>query len=337
MESVRQVLMVGYPSAELLDIACVVSSLQMANYLSGRHIYEVRLSSPGGAPIRTATGISVEAHLALEHAQGPLDTLVVSGGLGYVDAIEDRVLVAHVRRLARETRRVASVCTGSGILAATGLLDGRIAATHWQHADFLAGRFPRVRFDPVPVFIAQDNVCTSAGVTAALDLMLAFIEDDVGPEVARDVARQLVTYLQRPGNQAQMSMFTASPPARDSVVRDAIGRVHADLAGDLSAAVLAEAVGVSQRHLARIFRRDLAMTPAQFVRRARVEAATHLLTGGNLTVETIAARCGFGTAEAFRQAFHRAYGVSPSQYRATQSHSGSGRQYAGLPSADRPV
>ncbi|SCG75906.1 GlxA family transcriptional regulator [Micromonospora coxensis] len=330
MGTTRRVLVVGYPAAELLDIACVTASLQMANYLRGQAIYGLRLASPGGAAVRTATGLVVNAEIALERARGPLDTLVVSGGIGYVDAMQDERLVAHVRRLGREARRVASVCTGAGVLAAAGLLDGRRAATHWHHAAYLQARFPQVAFDSDPIFISEGDVCTSAGVTAALDLMLAFIEADEGPALARDVSRHLVTYLQRPGNQAQMSIFTAPPAIRHSLVRESVSYISSHLGEDLSAEALARLAGVSQRHLARLFLKEIGLTPARFVRRARVEAAGHLLTRTDLTVEAIAGRCGFGTAEALRQAFLDTYGVSPSHYRATGSTSG-GRTGATAP------
>jgi transcriptional regulator GlxA family with amidase domain len=315
----HRVLVVGYPAAELLDIACVVTALQMANVHHGSELYRVRLASPGAAPIHTGTGLTLSAEVALERARGPLDTLVVSGGIGYVDAMEDERLVAHVRRLARVSRRVASVCTGAGILAAAGLLDGRRAATHWDHADFLRERFPQVRFDRDPIYVAEDDVCTSAGVTAALDLTLAFIEADGGPDLARWVSRQLVTYLQRPGNQAQMSMFTAAPAARHSLVQDAVDHIASHLDGDLSTPALATRAAVSERHLGRLFVSELGVTPGRYVRRARTEAAAHLLAGTDLTVRGVAARCGFATVESLRQAFAGTYGVSPSHYRATQS------------------
>lgn len=317
----RRVLIVAYPAAELLDIACVVSAFQMANWLHGSAVYETLLGSPGGAPVHTGTGLVLNAEVSLERVRGPFDTLVVSGGIGYVDAMEDDRLVAHVRRLARETRRVASVCTGVGVLAATGLLDDLRAATHWDHASFLQSRFPKVRFDSGPIFIAEGDVCTSAGVTAALDLVLAFIEADVGAPLARDVSRQLVTYLQRPGNQAQMSMFNTPRTAEHSVVQDTVSYASAHLPQDLSTATLAARAGVSERHLDRLFVQELGVTPGRFVRRIRTEAAAHLLTGTDLQVASIATQCGFRSAETLRLAFTTAYGVSPSHFRATQSQS----------------
>jgi transcriptional regulator GlxA family with amidase domain len=319
MTDPRRVLVVGYHAAELLDISCVTTALTVANYLRGEELYRVVLATPGGRPIHTGSGLVLQAQDKLERITGPLDTLVVSGGIGYVEAMDDRRLVAHVRRLAMESRRVAAVCTGAGVLAAAGLLDGRRAATHWDHTAPLSVRFPQVTFDGDPIFVTDGPFCTSAGVTSALDLTLSFIEDDVGADLARGVARQLVTYLQRPGNQAQMSMYTAAPAARNSLVQDTIDHVAGHLADDLSSAVLAERAGVSERHLTRLFLREVEDTPGRFVRRARTEAAAQLLTTTDLTMEAVASRCGFGTPETLRQAFQSRYGVSPSHYRATQS------------------
>lgn len=314
----RRVLVVAYPAAEIIDIACVVSSLNFANLVQRKTIYEVSLASLGGRPVDTATGLTIAAQERLEQVTGPLDTMIVVGGTGYVDAMDNRQLVAHVRRLSAVSRRVASVCTGAGVLAAAGLLDGRRAATHWFYAASLSARYPQVDFDSAPISVTDGAVSTSAGVTAALDLVLSFIDSDVSPQLARDVSRQLVTYLHRPGNQAQMSMFTA-PAARDCVVSDAVDYIGRNPAADLSTAALAERAGLSVRHFSRLFMADAGLTPGRFVRVARAEAAALLLTGTNLTMPAIAARCGFRSHEALRQTFQDLYGVSPSQYRATQS------------------
>src|SRR5512139_4085717 len=192
----RRVVVVGYDAAELMDIACVTTSLIMANVKGAAPPYDVCLATPAGAPITCGTGLTLQAQGSLERIIGPLDTLVVVGGIGHQGAAGNGVLVAHVRRLARETRRVASVCTGAAVLAATGLLDGRRVTTHWQWAGDLAARHPQVEVDPDPIFIRDGNISTAAGVTSALDLTLAFIEEDHGADIARRVARDLVTYLQ---------------------------------------------------------------------------------------------------------------------------------------------
>ncbi|MGW0466610.1 GlxA family transcriptional regulator [Streptomyces sp. NPDC003027] len=315
----RLMVVVGYESAELLDIACVTTSLAMANGIGDPAVpYRVSVVGPGGGPIVCGTGLSLQSQHSLERFVGPLDTLIVSGGVGFERAAEDLRLVGHVRRLAGESRRVASVCTGAGVLAAAGLLDGRRATTHWRFADRLAARYPEVGVDPAPIYIRDGNVYTAAGVTSALDLTLAFIEEDHGPELARQVARDLVTYLQRPGTQAQMSLFTSAPPPRDALVRELVDHIAAHPDHDLSTPALAERAGVTPRHLTRLFTEHLGQPPGRFVRQARTEAAARLLESTTLPMASVAARCGFGTAESLRQAFTGRYGTSPARYRETQ-------------------
>ncbi|GLU49105.1 GlxA family transcriptional regulator [Nocardiopsis ansamitocini] len=315
---VRRVVVVGYEQAELLDIACVTSTLQTANLMGTRVPYEVVLATPGGHPITSSSGLVLQGQAVLERTVGPLDTVLVSGGFGSERAAADTHVVAHVRRLARESHRVASVCTGAAILAAAGLLDGKRATTHWFAAQRLAARYPRVEVDPTPIYVRDGKVSTSAGVTTALDLTLAFVEDDHGADVARSVARALVTYLQRPGNQAQMSVYVAGPPPEHVLVRQVADYVTATLAGDLRTSVLAERAGVSERHLTRLCVEHLGRTPGRFVREARVEAAARLLVSSRLPLAGVAKRCGFGSVETLRQAFTARFGVAPSRYRSTQ-------------------
>lgn len=319
MDDRRRVVVVGFFGAELLDIACVTSTLGAANVHGASPAYDVVLASLGGNPIECMTGLIVQSHAALEHLTGPLDTLIVSGGFGHAVAAENKQLVAHVRRLARESRRVASVCTGSTILAEAGLLDGRRAVTHWRWARQFAEQYPKVCVDPRPIFIRDGNISTSAGVTSALDLTLALVEEDHGSTIAREVSRSLVTYLQRPGNQAQMSTFTAAPATENRLVKRIVDHVCENLDADLSAVTLAAQSGVSERHLNRLFLAELGQTTARFIRDARTEAAANLLSSTDLPLARVAARCGFGTAETLRQAFVDKYGVSPSQFRKTQS------------------
>ena len=313
----RSVLVVGYDGAELLEIASVTSAFVAACVETGDTPYDVRLLTPGGRPITCATGLRLEAQGVLELHREPSDTLVVSGGFGAMGAADDAHLVGHVRRLAGSTRRVASVCTGAGILAAAGLLDGRRATTHWSFADELARRHPDVRVDPHPLFVRDGDVSTSAGITAALDLTLAFIAEDLGGAVARDVARVLVTYLQRPANQAQISVHLAAPAPSDPVLRGVLDHIGSGLDGDLTTAALAAHAGVSTRHLRRLFRAHLDQSPAHHVRRTRAEAAAHLLTSTTLPLAGVARRCGFGSTENMRAAFLDFYGVPPSRFSTT--------------------
>jgi transcriptional regulator GlxA family with amidase domain len=310
---------VGYDGAELLDIACVTSTLDMAGRIARQPLYRVDVVTPAGRPIRCDSGLSLNAAGALQDTTGRLDTLVVSGGHGHDDAAANPVLVAHVRRLAAVARRVASVCTGTSVLAAAGLLDGRRATTHWGFARAMARRYPAVGIDPDPIYIRDGNVATSAGVTSALDLTLSFIEEDHGPRLARAVAQLTVTYLQRPGNQAQMSMFVAARPPEHDLVRRITDHIGSHLDGDLTTATLAARAGVSERHLTRLFLEHLGQTPGRYVRQARTEAAAHLLATTSRPIASVAKRCGFGSAETLRQAFVDRYGIPPSRYRAVHA------------------
>jgi transcriptional regulator GlxA family with amidase domain len=318
----HRVVVVGYDDAELLDIACVTTTLDAVRHIDPRLRYDIALATPGGGPITCTSGLVLGGQTALERVRGPIGTLIVSGGLGHTGAGDDERIVGHVRRLARESDRVASLCTGASVLAAAGLLDGRRATTHWRFADELAATFPKVTVDPRPIWVKDGNVYTAAGVTSALDLALSFIEADFGADMARWVSRAMVTYLHRPGNQAQMSMFTAAPAADHDMVRKVTDHISAALDADLSTEALARLARVSPRHLTRLFRAHLRQSPGRYVRKARVTSAAQLLTTTDLPVARIAARCGFASAEALRQAFAKEYGIAPSQYRTVSSTAG---------------
>ena len=197
----------------------------------------------------------------------------MSGGNGHEEAATDRHLIAHLRRLAGPARRVASVCTGATLLAAAGLLDGRRATTHWHYAGSLARGYPKVTVDADPIFIRDGRVATSGGVTAALDLTLSFVEEDHGADLARRVALGLVTYMQRPGNQAQMTLFTTARRADDATVRAVVEHAVAHPDADLGTDAMARRAGVSTRQLTRLFVAELGDPPATVVRRIRLEAA----------------------------------------------------------------
>ncbi len=316
----HEVLVVAYDGVELVDVASVTSALALANRLGARPGYDVTVASLDGGDVTSDSGLRLGVQQALRDVDA-VDTVVVSGGLGHSAAGSDLELARQVRRLAGPARRVASVCTGTTVLAAAGLLDGKRATTHWFHAAELAARFPRVRVDSAPIYVREGKVATSGGVTASLDLTLAFIEEDHGAELARWVAMGMVTYLQRPGNQAQMSIFTETPRSDDAVVKRVLDHVLTHPDGDLRTTTLAELVGVSPRQLTRLFRRHLHGPPAAAVRRIRLELADRLAASSDLTMAQIARRCGFGSAETLRQAFVARYGVSPTELRHTHARS----------------
>ncbi len=311
----RRVVVVGYDGIELVDVACVTSCLDVANRLGATPAYDVRFATLSGGAVRCDSGLELPGQVALPDVRPAVHTLVVSGGLGHTAAAADRGLLAEVQRLARGSSRVVSVCTGASVLAAAGLLDGRRATTHWHHAAELAAAYPAVRFDPAPIFVRDGHVWTSGGVTAALDLTLAFVEADHGAELARWVAMGMVTYLQRPGNQAQMSLFVRARRPEHAVVRRVLDHVTANPHTDLCTARLAAVAGVSERHLTRLLVAHAGQTAARLVRQLRLEAAATALVTTDQPVSSIAKATGFRSAEALRQAFSAWFGISPTQYR----------------------
>lgn len=311
----RRVVIIGYPDADLLDIACVADVLDGANRLGAQPRYEIRLASVDGQPVRCGSGLALTAHQRLDEVDDGLDTVLVAGGSGHEAAAADTHLLDQLRRLAETSRRVASVCTGAAVLAAAGLLTGRRATTHWRFAGRLARDYPAVTVDPLPLFVKHGNVYTSAGVTSALDLTLALVEEDHGPTLAREVARALVTPLRRPGNQAQMSTLLSGAPSEHRVVRDLTAYIAERLGADLTTIALAEHAGISARQLSRLFDAHLDTTPSRYVRATRATAAAHLLSTTELPLTAIARQCGFGSTETLRQAFLDHYDTPPSAYR----------------------
>jgi transcriptional regulator GlxA family with amidase domain len=311
----RKVVILGYPDAVLVEIASTADAFDIANRLGATPRYNLTLAGPTQQPMRCSSGLTLLTSSRLDRINGALDTLVIAGGPGSYQTLTDTRLLAQVRRLATASKRVASICSGAFVLAAAGLLDGKRATTHWAYASDLARRYPAVNVDPAPLYIKEDKIYTAAGVTSALDLTLALIEEDHGPTLAREVAKSLVVYRQRPGNQAQVSMFLASPPARHRTVRDVVGHIAGHLDADLGTPALAAIAGTSVRQLTRLFHTHLGRTPSRYVRAVRTEAAAKLLSDTELPLAAVARRCGFHSTESLRQAFLEHYGASPSMYR----------------------
>jgi transcriptional regulator GlxA family with amidase domain len=212
-------------------------------------------------------------------------------------------------------RRLAAVCTGTFLLAEAGLLDGRRATTHWRACEQLARRYPTITVERDPIFVRDGNVHTSAGVTAGMDLALALVEADHGRALALRVARELVMFLQRPGGQSQFSTQLAVQTADREPLRELQARIADHLADDLSVPALAAQVAMSERNFARMFTREVGLTPARFVERARVEGARRRLEESADSTDMVAAQSGFASAEVMRRSFVRLLGVPPSAYR----------------------
>jgi transcriptional regulator GlxA family with amidase domain len=311
----RRVVVVVYPGIQSLDVTGPVEVFSTANRESGVPHYRIEVVAATAAAVTTSSGLGLHVDTPINEVRGAIDTLLVAGGDGVVDAIGDARLVTGVRRLARRARRVTSVCSGAFVLAEAGLLDGRRATTHWLVCDAMARRYPSVTVDPDPIFVQDGNVFTSAGVTAGMDLALALVEDDAGRDLALAIARRLVLFLRRPGTQSQFSAQLAGQVAERDPLREAQRLIAEHPEVDLSIAALARHVGMSERNFARCFRDEVGMTPARFVEQARVETARRLLEETDDGVDAIARRAGFGTAETMRRTFLRIVRISPNDYR----------------------
>ena len=256
----------------------------------------------------------------VEHRRAPdpgrrIDTLMVAGGTGANAAAADERLVGWIRVVAPRCRRVATVCSGTFIAAAAGLLDGRRVTTHWARAAELAAAHPALTVDADPIYIRDGKYWSSAGVTAGIDLSLALVQDDLGVDVAQTVARWLVMFLHRPGGQTQFASPVWVPRAERSTVRAVQNLVEAAPGGDHRLPNLAAAAAMSIRHFTRVFTAEVGETPSRFVERTRLEAARRELEISGDTLDVVAARCGLGSAETLRRVFQRHLGVSPDAYR----------------------
>jgi transcriptional regulator GlxA family with amidase domain len=277
--------------------------------------WPVTVVTSDGATVRSSSGITVVPDGDLASVPGAIDILMVVGGEGTPDAMADATLRAWLRRAAKRSRRVTSVCSGAFVLAEAGLLDGRRATTHWSVCDALARRYPDIDVDPERIYVRDGSVWTSAGVTAGMDLALAIVEEDLGRDVALQIARRLVLFLHRPGNQSQFSAQLSAQTADRDVLREVQRHISEHPAADLSVDALASLASMSPRHFARCFRQETGCTPARFVEASRVEAARRRLEESDDTVDAVARACGFGTAETMRRTFLRALHVGPSEYR----------------------
>jgi transcriptional regulator GlxA family with amidase domain len=306
---------VAFPGVQTLDVIGPAEVFSTAGALASND-YEVLVTAPEAGPVTASSGLCLHAERAMRHVRGRIDTLIVAGGFGTEAARSDDALIESIRSLAGRSRRVTSVCSGSFLLARAGLLDGRRATTHWAGCEALQKRHPAVDVENDSIFVRDGNVWTSAGVTAGMDLALALVEEDLGRKVALETARWLVLYVQRPGGQAQFSAQLAAQLAEHEPIRAAQSWVVEHPDADLTVEALAARASMSVRNFARVFRREVGMTPAAYVENVRVERAQRELETTRAPVETIAARCGFGTPETMRRAFRRRVGLGPTEYRA---------------------
>jgi transcriptional regulator GlxA family with amidase domain len=302
---------VVFEGMTLLDASGPAEVFHLADPSGER--YELVLVSAGGGTVRSSSGIAMTDTTDAADA-GVFDTVLVAGGERLVDPPLGTGMLAAVESLSEGASRVASVCTGAFVLAELGFLDGRRATTHWRHALTLARRYPRIRVEPDVIHLRDGRFLTSAGISAGIDLALAMVEEDLGADSARTVARELVMFMQRPGGQTQFSTALSQPPARSGALRELMEAIVADPAAEHTVSSMASALGVSVRHLNRIFHAEIGTTPARWLEQVRIDAARTLILEGH-PITRVAQRSGFGTDETLRRAFARHLGTTPTAFR----------------------
>lgn len=313
----RRIGFLAFDGMQGLDLFGPLEAFQEANELSARPTpcYENIVLTPTGAPATTSSRLQIGAHCSLRDCPA-LDTLVIPGGEGARRAPFPREVLDWITAMDARTRRTGSICTGVFILAQTGVLAGRTVTTHWYHAQEAAQRFADLTVTPDPLFLRDGKYFTAAGVSAGIDLALALIEEDHGSELARQVARHLVVFLQRPGDQRQFS----TPLRAQMRARGEFGALAAWIAEHLheplDAQRLAQRVHLSERQFRRRFTLAVGETPTRFVERLRVECACRHLAGSQASVEQIARLAGFASPDVLRRTFERCLGVSPTVWRA---------------------
>ncbi len=314
----KHIVLVGYEGMMGIDLVGPLEAFGSACVRSSRGAWEpcyrITVAAIGEKTFRSEFGLTLTADRHLSTIR-EVDTLLVPGGKGLREPGANRKLVEWLRKYAGSVRRIASVCTGIYGLAPTGLLNGRNVATHWKFTADVARRFPKLKVDTKSLYVRDGKFWTSAGVTAGIDLSLALIEEDYGPEVALSVARELVVYVKRPGGQEQYSEPLQFQLQSRSRFADLLPWMLAHLDQDLSVDVLAERLCLCPRQFARRFRQEFHTSPASFVRRMRLDEARTRLSAPDCTVESVAQSVGFSHADNFRRAFERCFGVAPSEYR----------------------
>ncbi|MEN3974844.1 helix-turn-helix domain-containing protein [Emcibacter sp. SYSU 3D8] len=314
----RNVVMVCFEQAQILDIT---GPMQLFSAVrdAGLAGYAITLAAPDPGFITTTSGMRLGMDRAFDEIGddllADLDTLVVAGGDGTADALRDPRQIAFIRRAAQHARRIVSICSGIALIAQAGLARHKRVATHWNACDLIGAAFPDLRIDRDAIFVRDGNLWSSAGITAGMDLALAVIEEDWGHDVAVQVARRHVLFMIRPGGQSQFSVQLEAQAGQDGRLGKLLTWIADHPGADLNVPALAARACMSERTLARVFRAETGVTPAEFVERSRTEAARRDLEHTAHSIDRIAFDCGFGSMERMRRTFIRRLGVGPKAYR----------------------
>jgi transcriptional regulator GlxA family with amidase domain len=305
----RKVVIVGPPPVQVLD---VTGPLEVFSGVEG---YDVVIGNPGKErALQTHRKVALTDAVPIAEIKGPIDTLVIAGGPGAESGSYDPTFVAWIAEMAKHSRRIASICTGTFLLGAAGLIDGKEVVTHWRFSVQLAKEFPKAIVRPEPIFLKDGTLYTSAGITAGIDLSLALVEEDHGHQAALSIARFLVMFLVRPGGQAQFSHMLSRQAVTSKPLRELQVWMLEHLRDDLTVEKLAERLGMSARHFTRVCLRETNMNPGQFVDRMRVEAAQQMIDSSNMGLKEVADQCGYQTADSMRRTFLRVLGITAGEY-----------------------
>ncbi|WP_298938258.1 GlxA family transcriptional regulator [uncultured Ruegeria sp.] len=316
---VRRIVFVIYPGVTLLDVTGPLQAFSSANnteIANGKQHYQIEVASPDGGPVATDCHVELSSIPLKQAALDPIDTLIVAGGEGVFDVVEQQDTVDWLAKTSKGCRRIASTCMGSFLTAAAGLINGHSVTTHWRQVDELKRRFPDIDVKRDPLFVRNGNMWSSAGVTAGIDLALAMIEEDMGHEAAMQVAQALVVFFKRPGGQAQFSdVLNIQASETEGLFADLHAWIAGHLQSDLSVPKLAERIAMSPRSFSRKYKEKMGMTPAKAVEVMRVDAAKRALARSDLQLAKVAFNAGFSDEQRLRRAFQRHVGVSPLAYR----------------------
>ena len=312
----RRILVVAVPPVDELDLVGPLQVFHSVNRLAGRPIYAIEVVTTADRPTVEGEGgvLTFLARSRFDKVRGECDTVLLVCGLG-TRTVRDAALSEWLRRKAVEVRRLGAVCVGSFLLAEAGLLNGRRATTHWKYGRELATRYPAVRVEHEPLWVKDGNVYTSAGISAGIDLALAWVEEDCGAGLAHEAARELVLFLRRPGGQPQLSVSLSSQASEMTSIRELQIWIAENLGRRLSMEDLAERMAMSVRNFERVFTREVGTTPSQYVLQTRVEAARRQLERTEKGLKQVASAAGFGSVDVMRRAFVRLLGITPRRYR----------------------
>jgi transcriptional regulator GlxA family with amidase domain len=312
----RRIIVVVVPPIDELDLVGPVQVFGAANRLVRKTVYEVeivtnakelRVEGEGGL-------LSFAAQRRFQDVKGRFDSLLLVCGLGTRTA-RDPALFAWLRKMASVVRRLGSVCVGSFLFAEAGLLNGKRATTHWKFGPEMASRYPKVHVEFSPIWVKDGNIYTSAGISAGIDLALAWVQEDCGGRISHEIAREFVLFLRRPGGQTQLSASLSAQASEMKAIHELQVWIAENLHNNLSVQKLADRTAMSVRNFERVFTRELGKTPSHYVLQLRAEAARRQLERTDQGLKQIAAACGFGSPDSMRRAFLRSVGTTPHKYR----------------------